>query len=1804
MNKLIICKEEHTEDVKTLVEEKLMGCSALGNIVLLLDESSSGNDIEQINSFACNRNIEIIQYDSSGPDSIINKLLYEKLSDSHIYWLKGNNKLFHRISSINKFLILKDEALDTYIINEDVEYQKTLLPKFIGITLTNKCNYKCFFCNRESNDKYGTINLEHFYSLKPLIQNAQILNLTGWGEPFSYKNIKEVLKFINENNSNSCISLTSNGSLLTAEIAELLSKNLHQIIISINAASKDIYERDMKNGNWEKVFENIRIARKFIPREKIHFVFVGHRDNIFEFPQFVKLAAELDVWQVELLHLQVTKLEDIKKSLWFHKEITNKYIDEAVELGKKLNIDVLARKFDNDYESKINKFDCTAPLDQAYISESGNVAPCCYSGTQNMGNVNFHDGFDNIWNNKKYNRLRTEKYFPECQTCGNANSLNNLMTHINVLLVKDPKVYEQLPLVSVVVPSYNQAEWLPKTLDSIIAQSYPVWEAVVVDDGSTDNTWEVIQEYSKKDSRIKGIHKDNGGISSALNTGIENATGKFFCWLSSDDLFNPAKLELQVKAFEQLNNSYGIIFGAFDLIDANDKVTKLTQSKPFFDGMEFPQQLKYDMIDGCTVMLPMSVMREMGGFNTQYKHAQDTEFWFRLAAKGYKFHYISEKLTKRRIHEQQGFTDFNLDCRYDGYYFVNYYLTNYSFRDLYKNLNFNSNDDLDKFVRHFFDMISDPNCHINHPLVNDTFLTWFEIGLKTIEVKKRKAILSTLLELFNSKKDGDSFSKSYMIFLKRLLERIGNLKPISYRLNENFADITKYDRSKDDTFAQRLFKFSYQELADKRYDIALSVFKYLSDFQNVHYNESIEKFYELVLQENEHLKFIKSFRRKEHISTFPDRIKFFYWYSKYSLSKNDNELDSIESMINDNDFKIIIEKIKSGSSKSISQDQISFWNYKVIPYEVQHRIEFNCPNCGEKINRKITSQLNNGPIEERILCKSCFTEFLFEEKSIIDYFLNRIKQENKVSPIVNRKPKIAFIMRYTNIIGGGVKVAYRYMQRLVDLGCSVTVYTDTDEPDWIKLPVKFIRVNDHYKIEKIDTDVVVVFSIYDVPKILMKFNPEKVFHLCQGYEGYHIGKTYQELRSDKFFYTALHSLPVKNILVSNHLMQMFEDKWNRKGFYIPNGIDLKTFKPIEGIIKRKNSILFVGNPHDELKGFNFLLQSLAMLQSSIYKFDELNVYVVWGGAKLNGEDLVKEAKNLRINYISGLTSDGIAKLINEVSLLVSTSWYEGFTLPVLEAMACGTPTIVTNNMGAESFCEHNVNSFLVKQGDHNALMNQIIEILRNRIDLTHIIKNGYDTAIQYSEYNSLKAFIENWQKILELNFNVEKVDKLLERHKYNESELLQSFSEILTLREKALNKSNSPIVSVIVPIYNQVKYTLEFLSSIILKTSLDFEIILIDNASSDNSANLIQEKYPQVIIIRNENNYGFPQAINQGIQVSRGRYILIANNDIVLTQNWLERLIEIAETDSKIGLVGPISNEVSGVQRDKEAKYNTIDEMHLYAATVRSKNKNKITHFPRVAFLCTLIKREVINKIGGLDERFSPGNFEDDDFCLRAQLAGFKTVIANDVFIHHYGSKSFKADGEKKYIDRLKTNLKIFVDKWNADPDEIWLKGKPFNQKRSLFISVKKDEFIKCFERAHKNIEDKEYGLALNSLELALCEFDKSDAAISIIQKIDLLMLTANVSLIINDLENSKNYFEETLKLNPSSSDACFGLGQVFYQAEMFEQSKTMFEWAVKNNSRNQKAIDALKLVNQNLSLPENHNSLFENEMIPIESES
>jgi GT2 family glycosyltransferase len=674
------------------------------------------------------------------------------------------------------------------------------------------------------------------------------------------------------------------------------------------------------------------------------------------------------------------------------------------------------------------------------------------------------------------------------------------------------------------------------------------------------------------------------------------------------------------------------------------------------------------------------------------------------------------------------------------------------------------------------------------------------------------------------------------------------------------------------------------------------------------------------------------------------------------------------------------------------------------------------------------------------------------------------------------------------------------------------------------------------------------------------------------------------MRSDKHILTKLHAIPVKNISVSTHLVELFESKFGRKSEYIPNGIDHRIFS-FTDFNNREKSILFVGNPFHPLKGFSFLAMAVKRIQKSPFKIDKLKLNIVMGYNPDNKDEVVKqlsEELDCLVDIKVKLESRKVAELMNNSSVVVCTSWYEGFSLPLVEGMACGTPVITTYNLGAQSFCKNEINSFNVDYGDIDSLAQNIIDIIYQTNDLGKLITNAYRTSLQYSEHKSVIQFINTMENLLNKEFD--KQNKKLLADEYN-------YGELESINSTIINKT--PKVSIVIPVYNQLDYTKQCLESLANTVNEIVELIIVDNASSDGTyeylSNYSNEKV-NFVLIRNEENQGFPKAVNRGIEETKGQYVLIANNDIIFNGNWLERMIEVAESDGKIGLVGPISNEVSGLQRDENAVYNSIEEMKKYAESIIDKNKNQILNFPRLAFLCTLIKREVINKIGGLDERFSPGNYEDDDYCLRAQLAGYKAVIAKDVFIHHFGSKSFKADGNQAYKNRLETNREIFSSKWGGTPEDIWLKNKSVNQRQYIF-PINKKSFVKYFERTKVHIADNELELAEKSIYDAVINFDNAN---SIITYTELLNLAGNISLANNNLENAAQYFETELTEDSNSSSACLGLGQVLLLSDQPEQAKVMLEWAVRYDNNNVHAAKFLAEINSKLGHNVDHMSMVE----------
>jgi len=208
---------------------------------------------------------------------------------------------------------------------------------------------------------------------------------------------------------------------------------------------------------------------------------------------------------------------------------------------------------------------------------------------------------------------------------------------------------EKNPKVSVVIPTYNSAQFIVETLESVFAQTYKDYEVIVVDDGSTDNTREVLKPYM---SKIRYIYKENGGVASARNVGIKNARGEYIAFLDSDDLWLPEKLEKQMEYFKSnpdvvLVFSDCILFGDKELI--RKKNTKRIYSYKYKGDM-FLHLLQENFIPTLTVIAKKECFDEVGYFDTDESliSSEDYDMWLRIA-RSFKIGYIEEPLAKRRV---------------------------------------------------------------------------------------------------------------------------------------------------------------------------------------------------------------------------------------------------------------------------------------------------------------------------------------------------------------------------------------------------------------------------------------------------------------------------------------------------------------------------------------------------------------------------------------------------------------------------------------------------------------------------------------------------------------------------------------------------------------------------------------------------------------------------------------------------------------------------------------------------------------------------------------------------------------------------------------------------------------------------------------------------------------------------------------------------------------------------------------------------------------------------------------------------
>lgn len=241
-----------------------------------------------------------------------------------------------------------------------------------------------------------------------------------------------------------------------------------------------------------------------------------------------------------------------------------------------------------------------------------------------------------------------------------------------------------------------------------------------------------------------------------------------------------------------------------------------------------------------------------------------------------------------------------------------------------------------------------------------------------------------------------------------------------------------------------------------------------------------------------------------------------------------------------------------------------------------------------------------------------------------------------------------------------------------------------------------------------------------------------------------------------------------------------------------------------------------------------------------------------------------------------------------------------------------------------------------------------------------------------------------------------------------------------------------PLVTIVIVTWNNLSFTRDCLAALLDDhTWPRREVIVVDNASTDGTVEYLERlaERDAIRLLRNEENRGFAAANNQGIAAARGEYVVLLNNDTVVTPGWLPRLVDVLRRDPRVGLVGPVSDGTWNEARERIDR-NELARLPEFAEAWARAHRGEVYPIRMLAMYCVAARRPVLEWVGPLDERFDVGMFEDDDYAHRMRLAGFRLACAEEVFIHHASQASFEKIENREAI--YEGNRAKFEAKWGT----------------------------------------------------------------------------------------------------------------------------------------------------------------------------
>ena len=248
----------------------------------------------------------------------------------------------------------------------------------------------------------------------------------------------------------------------------------------------------------------------------------------------------------------------------------------------------------------------------------------------------------------------------------------------------------------------------------------------------------------------------------------------------------------------------------------------------------------------------------------------------------------------------------------------------------------------------------------------------------------------------------------------------------------------------------------------------------------------------------------------------------------------------------------------------------------------------------------------------------------------------------------------------------------------------------------------------------------------------------------------------------------------------------------------------------------------------------------------------------------------------------------------------------------------------------------------------------------------------------------------------------------------------------------------TPICDLVLLSWNHLDETQPCLESLFEHTDVPCRLFIVDNGSEPAVRAFLASLQPQgaiqqVTLLQNDTNEGFPRGMNRGLRAATAPWICLLNNDLRFTDGWLEEMIQVAQTHPSVGLVNPASNTFG----HRPPSGMPFDD---YLQTLRQR-RGECSEIGMCIGFCLLIKREVLDRIGGLSEEVERIFFEDEDFSMRAQEAGYRCVVAEGAYVHHAEHRTIRPGPERQAL--FEKNQRWCHERWGRWIRVAWPRFSP-----------------------------------------------------------------------------------------------------------------------------------------------------------------